>query len=124
MNNFKKNWLFWLPRILGILFAAFVSIFVLDVFDGSGDWGKIFTALFISLIPTYILIIILLVAWRWELIGGILYIGLAYYYLFTVFKHLNLSVFMVIPFPCLVLGGLFLAKYIISRKSSLIPKPV
>jgi hypothetical protein len=32
MNIPLKQLLFWTPRVLGILFAAFVSMFALDVF--------------------------------------------------------------------------------------------
>ena len=32
MNNKWKRVLYWTPRVLGILFALFISIFALDVF--------------------------------------------------------------------------------------------
>ena len=35
MKKSAKQWLFWTPRVLAMLFAAFVSIFALDVF-GAG----------------------------------------------------------------------------------------
>ena len=38
----SKQLLFWTPRILGILFALFLSMFALDVFgEGYGFWGTL-----------------------------------------------------------------------------------
>jgi hypothetical protein len=61
-----KRILVWTPRILGILFALFVSIFALDVFGaGYGFWETIL-ALLIHLVPVSILLIGLAIAWRWS----------------------------------------------------------
>ena len=60
----SKQLLFWTPRILGILFALFLSMFALDVFgEGYGFWGTLL-ALFMHLIPVYVLLIGLALAWR------------------------------------------------------------
>ena len=40
MKKSAKQWLFWTPRVLVMLFAAFVSIFALDVF-GAGTLAHI-----------------------------------------------------------------------------------
>jgi hypothetical protein len=59
-----------MPRILAILFAAFLSVFALDVFgEGYWFWGTI-RALFMHLIPTMIVLAALIIAWRWEGVGG------------------------------------------------------
>jgi hypothetical protein len=61
--------LYWVPRILGILFAIFISIFALDVFmEGYGFWETV-VALVMHLVPTAIIFIVLLIAWRWERLG-------------------------------------------------------
>ena len=73
MNPFVKRLLFWTPRILSILFLAFLSLFALDVFDeGLGVW-KTLLALVIHLVPVFALILVLIVAWRWEWVGALLY---------------------------------------------------
>ena len=33
MTRRTKRWLFWAPRVLGVLFALFVGMFALDVFS-------------------------------------------------------------------------------------------
>jgi len=99
MSNKQIKILFWLPRILAILFIAFVSLFALDVFEQK-QW---FLALIMHLIPSYILIIFTIIAWKKEKIGGILFIigGLA---ILIFFKSL------VITIPTFVIGVLFLIK--------------
>ena len=52
----------WTPRVLTILFILFMAIFALDVF-GEYSFPLILVALFMHLIPNFILIGVLLVAW-------------------------------------------------------------
>ena len=62
-------------------------MFALDAFaPGQTTWQQ-FGAFFIHLIPSYILIALLIIAWKWELIGGIVFliIGLG----FTPFIYIN-----------------------------------
>jgi len=92
-----KDILFWLPRILAILFIIFISLFALDVL-GEPDW---FLALSIHLIPSFILIIVTIVAWKKELVGGLIFaiLGLS----FILYFH-N----VVISAPIFITGILFM----------------
>ena len=81
MNTGSKRALYWTPRVLCILFALFLSIFALDVFgEGYSVWDTI-VALFMHLIPVYMVIAALLVAWRWEWVGAVLFIALGVLYI-------------------------------------------
>ncbi len=73
MTNLSKRVLFWIPRALSILFIAFLSIFALDVFGGNQSLWRTLVALCVHLIPSFVLIIALVLAWRWEWIGAALY---------------------------------------------------
>jgi len=64
-----KKFFYWAPRVLSILFIVFVSMFALDVL-GYPQW---YIALFFHLIPSYILIILTIFAWKYERIGGFLF---------------------------------------------------
>ncbi|MFZ2024860.1 MAG: hypothetical protein WAV51_01075 [Microgenomates group bacterium] len=64
-----KNILYWLPRILAIFYVVFFSIFALDVFS-EPQW---ILALFMHLIPSMVLLIMTIVAWKRERVGGILF---------------------------------------------------
>ncbi len=74
---------FWAPRTLCILFIAFVSAFALDVFHEGYSIGEAIIAFLMHLVPTYLLIVALLIAWRWEGIGAVLFAALGFAYLIT-----------------------------------------
>ncbi len=97
MNTF----FYWLPRILSILFIAFISMFALDVF-GEPRW---LLALFMHLIPSYFLVAITIVAWKYEVFGGFLFLiaGLG----LLIFTHFEA---LIIAIPAFVIGALYLAK--------------
>jgi hypothetical protein len=80
MSTLSKRTLLWTPRALSMAFAAFLSLFALDVFsEDLGVWQTIL-ALAMHLIPVLVVILVLILAWRWEWIGAVLYLiaGLAY----------------------------------------------
>jgi len=93
--------LYWLPRILAILFIAFVSLFALDVF-GQPQW---FLAFLMHLIPSYILIIVTIIAWKHERVGGFIFVTIGILVLVSSrFESLIISI------PVIILGALFVAK--------------
>jgi hypothetical protein len=69
----------WAARILGILAIAFISLFALDVFSEGVGLGQKVVAFLLHMIPSFVLLIALIIAWKHELGGGILIvlIGLA-----------------------------------------------
>jgi len=82
MGDKKKvgKFVYWFPRIMSILFILFLALFSLDVFsEGLGFWGTLL-GLLIHNIPSFVLLIILLISWKYEIVGGIGYIlaGLVY----------------------------------------------
>jgi len=96
---FLKKSLYWLPRILAILFIAFVSIFALDVFN-EPQW---FLALFMHLIPSFILIILTIIAWKHEQLGGFIFIIIGS--LMLISSHFES---IIISVPAIVIGALFI----------------
>jgi hypothetical protein len=117
MKNNTGRILFWTPRILVFLFAIFVSLFALDVFgEGRGFWETVL-ALLIHLIPTAIILIALVISWRWELIGGILFIGLGLWYILESGGKAPWSVYALMAGVPFLVGVLFLVNW--RYKSSL-----
>jgi hypothetical protein len=83
MKKIKRGWIFWTPRIIGIVFTAFLALFSLDVFGNDyGFWGTALAFLMHN-IPVFILAIILWISWskhEWLagsvfILGGLLYIA-------------------------------------------------
>lgn len=94
-----KKVLYWLPRILAILYVVFISMFALDVF-GEPQWPL---SLFMHLIPSYFLIAITIITWKREVLGGILFLIAGFALLiFTNFETL------IIGLPVIIIGLLFL----------------
>jgi hypothetical protein len=80
MNNAFKTIMVWTPRSLGIMFAVFISLFSLDVLEmGAGFWVTL-AGFLVHNIPTIILILALIIGWRWEWAGAIGFLLAAVYF--------------------------------------------
>ncbi|MGC1389619.1 MAG: hypothetical protein WA816_01145 [Bacteroidales bacterium] len=66
--------LYWFPRILAIFSILFMTMFSFDVFGGNESFGMQLLGFLMHNIPVIILIIILIIAWKWEIPGGVLFI--------------------------------------------------
>ncbi len=80
MNTVSRRLLFWTPRVICIGFAIFLSLFALDVFNEHYGFWKTALALLIHLVPVYIVLAVLAIAWRWEWVGAAGFAGLALWY--------------------------------------------
>jgi hypothetical protein len=100
--------LFWAPRIAGILVAGFLALFALDAFNASSflvalpDFG-------IHLIPSLLVLTVVAIAWRFEWIGAIAFVGLAA--LYAIMARGRLDWIVAISGPMLMVGLLFLASW-------------
>ena len=117
----------WLPRIICILAILFVSLFALDSFQpGMPLWQQI-GEFFMHLIPSFVLILFLVIAWKWELIGGgmfvIIGLGLLPFiymnnYLMNHSVWMSLGIVLAINVPFILVGVLFVLSYFLKRKNS------
>ena len=110
--------LYWAPRVLAILAAAFISMFAMDVFSEGYSFWETLLALAIHLVPTYILIIVIIIAWKWELIGGIIFIILGLAYIIMAWGRFHISAYVVISGPLFLTGILFLLNRFLLRKKT------
>jgi len=117
MNSKIGHFVFWTPRILAIAFIAFLTIFSFDVFgQGYGFWGTILAFLMHN-IPVFILLIVLLISWKHEIVGAVVFIlaGLLYVASLTIsmiknppFHWYFLTWSLMIAGPAFLVGALFL----------------
>jgi hypothetical protein len=115
MNKSTRQTLYWTPRIAGILFVLFLSLFALDIFELKlGFWGTI-VGLFMHLIPSIVLAIAIAFAWRREWIGAVLFIGWAVFYIVR-FKGFDWIAYVMIAGIPLVIGILFLVDWIYRKE--------
>ncbi|HWR99183.1 MAG TPA: hypothetical protein VN249_01135 [Prolixibacteraceae bacterium] len=125
MKN-PAEWFFWIPRILCILAILFISMFALDSFaPGLTIWEQIRDFL-IHLIPTYILLAILIIAWKWEKTGGIILmisgLGLSPSVFLLNFHRtgsiwMALGIVLIINIPFVMVGALFVLSNYLKKKN-------
>jgi hypothetical protein len=116
MNPILKKTLLWLPRVLGILFVLFTSLFSLDVFDmGLTFWESILALFMHLLVPTLCLAIVVILAWRWEWVGAVGF-GLWGVYYFFGFGRFDLTTYLIIGGIPLLIAALYLAGWLLRGK--------
>jgi hypothetical protein len=118
---------FLLPRVICMLAILFISMFALDSFaPGHTIWQQL-VAFLIHLIPSFILIALLVVAWKWEYVGGIIFtiIGLGFSpFFFNLNYHRNHSqgmsflIILMVTFPFIVVGILFILSHFLKKKNN------
>ncbi len=106
-GDLLKKILYWLPRVLAIAFTVFISLFALDVFSEGYSLGRLVVALFMHLIPTFLLVGILIIAWRYEKIGALLFLALSAIYTIFMQGSPNFMNMLLIQFPLLIIASLF-----------------
>lgn len=121
------DWFYWIPRLLSLAAILFISMFALDSFaPGLTVWQQI-GGFLIHLIPSYLLIAALLVAWKWEKIGGIIFmvIGMGFSpFVFLMNYHrtgsvlAGLGVVLIINVPFIMVGALFWLSHYLRKNSN------
>jgi len=73
---------------LSIIFVLFLSLMSLDIFEGNyGFWGTIL-GLLMHNIPAIILLIVLIISWKREIVGGIVFMLAGILYIGFVLKNI------------------------------------
>jgi hypothetical protein len=118
MNPAFEKSLIWTPRIAGILFILFISLFALDIFEMNlGFWGTL-VGLFMHLLPSFLLLIGVVIAWKREWVGALAFIGWAVWYLFS-FRGFEPVVYLLIAGLPALIGILFLIDWLLHKRLQL-----
>ena len=78
-KNISKS-LYWTPRILSIIFILSLLLLSLDVFAEGLSFWETALGLFMHNIPALVLLIALLISWKYEIVGGIVFILAGIFY--------------------------------------------
>jgi hypothetical protein len=116
----------WLPRIICILAILFVSMFALDSFAPELTIWQQLGAFMMHLIPSFVLLVFLIVAWKWELIGGIIFtlIGVGLSPFIFLLNHnrnhftvgASIGVVLAINLPFVIVGILFITSHFLKKR--------
>lgn len=115
----------WIARIICMLAILFISMFAADSFSPELTFRQQIGGFMMHLIPSFILIALLIVAWKWEFIGGIIFIIIAVGlspFVFTLNYNRNhsvgisLGIILAITFPFLVVGILFMISHFMKKR--------
>jgi len=119
--NTKRSLLYWAPRILGLSAISFISLFALDSFEAGRPLTTQLLHFAQHLTPSFILLALLALAWKWEKIGGIAFIaiGIIFSPLVYMLNHgrnhfsiaQSLLVVLIITVPFIITGALFLLSH-------------
>jgi hypothetical protein len=115
-----NKFIYWPPRILSILFILFLALFSLDVFDQKLTFWQAILGLFMHNIPSLVLLIVLLISWKYEIVGGIAYILAGLLYIVMIITNMAKSKFewyllsWTIPIagPAFLIGILFIVGWV------------
>ncbi len=100
----------WAPRILGVVFALFLSVFALDALDQG------VLAVLMHLRPAALVLLVLALSWRRELAGSLAFLALAVLYILWAWGHFRWPVYAAIAGPLFLMSGLFLAAWLWKRR--------
>lgn len=115
MNKTLKKTMYWTPRAAAILFVLFLSLFAMDVFEMDLSVGETIIGLLIHLIPTFLMTIAIILAWRWEWIGAVIFAGWGILYLSTA-RGFDWTVYALIAGLPILIGILFLLDWIYRKQ--------
>ncbi len=122
MKQRVSAFVYWAPRVLSIMFIAFLALFSLDVITPESSLKEIIVGLIMHNIPVFIMIIVLVIAWKHEIVGAIAFLlAGVIYVVFTTRSGLDwriaLSWSMTIAGPAFLIGGLFLVNWLRKRQT-------
>jgi hypothetical protein len=115
MRKTNKH-IYWTPRVLSILFILFLMMFSLDVIRPGLSLWQVSIGLFTHNIPALFLLFILMISWRYEIVGGIFFILAGLFYILSLarsshFEWYMLSWSLIIAGPAFIIGTLFLINW-------------
>jgi hypothetical protein len=123
MGRRINKYLYWTPRILSIIFVLFLMMFSLDVIEPGLTVGQIAIGLFMHNIPALLLLLVLIISWQHEIVGGVFFILAGLLYIFWLAMNPNFEWYMVswsvfIAGPAFLIGILFVLNWFKKRTKS------
>lgn len=81
MKTDNNKFIYWSPRILSIFFVLFLMLFSLDVFGQGNTLSETVIAFLMHNIPSFILAFVVVLSWKYEIIGAVCFLAAGLLYL-------------------------------------------
>ncbi len=111
-----SKFLLWTPRILGILFVLFISLFALDIFEMGLGPLETLIGLVMHLLPSIVLTVGILLAWRWYWPGAVAFVGWVVWYVSNIDNRDWLGIVLLVIIPLLI-AALYFTDWLIAQKA-------
>ncbi|MBP2639005.1 MAG: hypothetical protein H6Q72_4912 [Firmicutes bacterium] len=116
-----SGYIVWPPRILSLLFIITIALMSMDVIRPELSPLQILAGLLMHNIPTIVMIVVLSIAWKHEIVGGLAFLlaGLLYIFMTARAKidwSVALSWNLTIAAPALLIGILYLISWYKKRQ--------
>jgi len=112
MRHSGNSILAWAPRVLAILYAIFLSMFAFDVFSFHAGFWRMAAGFAIHLVPTAVVVLALVIAWRREWFGAVAFCALGVFYLWWARGKFDLNTYIIISGPVFLTGVLFFLSWL------------
>ena len=111
----KSKLLVWIPRVITLIFIIFISMFAFD--EKFISFGFL-----MHMLPTLLLIGLLIIAWNWATLGGLILLVFGIISIFFFRTYEDPIVFLIVSFPIFVVGILFILSDQVKGKKRKIKK--
>jgi len=102
-----KRFVLWTPRVLGLLYTAFFSLFALDMFDGQSAISLQIIGFIIHMVPFFAVLAFTLIGWKKPQFASFMFLGMALFVTFFFNAYREIIGFFLIAFPLFLIAGLF-----------------
>ena len=106
--------IYWVPMVLSIIFVLFLSMLAFDVFGEYSGW-MVVLAFLIHMIPSFVLLALVILAWKYDLVGAIAFFGFAVWYVAMMGFGYYWTMYAGIAGPAIVVGAFFLLSWFQKR---------
>jgi hypothetical protein len=96
-----------IARTLAIAYIAFISLFSLDIFGQGYSFWETIIGLFMHLLPSFALILVLIISWKKPLTGGVLFFLIALAFTFAFRTYSQVSTFVLISAPLYIISVVY-----------------
>ena len=109
----------WLARVLSMAAILFLVVFSFDAFGGEEPFGRQLTGFLIHNIPAFVLIFSLIIAWKHEIAGGVLFL-LAFVAMAVFFESFaGNSASLIVISPFFIAGCAFIIHALLSSREGM-----